>query len=102
MGKTKPDPILAVAARLRTIQEVGRHELVHDGFYLCYRRLADGQIRLIVAHREADISYDAIHAIIKAAGAPAGAEPCRTFCTLTAQDGSYRRLPAFAVGWREL
>lgn len=102
MAKGKAAAILAVAASLRSMTAVGRHELAHDGFYLCLRRLPEGQMRLVVAHRENDIEYDALHAIIRAAGAPDGAEPCRTVCVLTAQDGSYRRLPAFVVGWREL
>lgn len=95
-------PIIAVARGLQSVHAPGRHERSVDGYYLLLHRDSTGQCRLIMAHRERSLSYDEVDAIVQAAGGPAGSEPCRTICYLTAQDNTSKQIHGQLVGWCEV
>jgi hypothetical protein len=104
MPRRRDQTVLSVAAALgQELQQLtsGRRERSAGPFHLSLWR-QDGQRRLVIAHRDRHPSYEELQAISQAAGAPEDCEPLRTVCMMTSQDGSYRRLPAYVIAWREV
>lgn len=92
---------LNAARALSECGAVGRHERVVTPFFFRLTRLATGEVRLVVAHRDRPPSYDEANVFTQAAGGPADCDMTKTIWIVASQDGIQKRLPALVAGWRE-
>lgn len=96
--------VLTAAAEL-AVETAGRLHTRADrmigGYYIRLTRI-DCQYRLVLARHDYPPSADEMTAVCQAAGGPVDVEPVQTMCTVSSQDGAYRRLPALVAGWRQV
>ena len=92
---------LNAARGLAECGAVGHHERVAAPFYLRLTRLATGEVRLVLAHRDRQPSYEEMSVFAQAAGGPAELQVTPTIWLVAAQDGTQTRLRALVAGWRE-